>query len=275
MRYLKAAFTERWNLLLFGGGVAAAVIAGFPAVLLPLVAAGELYYLASMVTNDRFRSAIDAREAKARRSTETAGTRAAYERIRRNLPGPLVARFDQLRDHCERLLTLAGSMRGPDQPAEQGTRDSLDRLLWGHLRMIWNAAKLSEFLDHTDDAAITARVAELEKRLARLPPDTDADSGRIRATLEDHLRTSRERVDNIAEARRKLAVLSAEIERLEAKIAALAEGAVARRDIGDLARRVDEVAEGVRQTDETMRRLQLPPEIEDLEEPPQLLREDA
>lgn len=275
MRYLKAAFTERWNLLLFGGGVAAAIIAGFPGVLLPLVAAGELYYLASLVTNDRFRAAIDAREAKARRTAETAGTRAAYERIRRNLPAPLVARFDQLRDHCERLLALAGSMRGPGQAAEQGTHESLDRLLWGHLRMIWNAAKLSEFLDHTDAAAITARVAELEARLARLPPDTDADGGRIRATLEDHLRTSRERVDNIAEARRKLAVLSAEIERLEAKIAALAEGAVARRDIGDLARRVDEVAEGVRQTDETMRRLQLPPEIEDLEEPPRLLREDV
>jgi len=275
MRYLKAAFTERWNLLLFGGGVAAAVIAGFPAVLLPLVAAGEVYYLASMVTNDRFRSAIDAREAKARRAAGTAGTRAAYERIRRNLPGPLVARFDQLRDHCERLLALAGSMRGPDQPAEEGTRESLDRLLWGHLRMIWNAAKLSEFLDHTDAEAIAARVAELEKRLARLPPATDADGGRIRSTLEDHLRTSRERVENIAEARRKLTVLTAEIERLEAKIAALAEGAVARRDIGDLARRVDEVAEGVRQTDETMRRLQLPPEIEDLEEPPRLLREDV
>jgi BMFP domain-containing protein YqiC len=275
MRYLKAAFTERWNLLLFGGGVAAAIIAGFPGVLLPLVAAGELYYLASLVTNDRFRAAIDAREAKARRTAETAGTRAAYERIRRNLPAPLVARFDQLRDHCERLLALAGSMRGPGQAAEPGTHESLDRLLWGHLRMIWNAAKLSEFLDHTDAAAITARVAELEARLARLPPDTDADGGRIRATLEDHLRTSRERVDNIAEARRKLAVLSAEIERLEAKIAALAEGAVARRDIGDLARRVDEVAEGVRQTDETMRRLQLPPEIEDLEEPPRLLREDV
>ena len=275
MRYLEAAFTERWNLLLFGGAVAAAVIAGFPGVLLPLVAAGEIYYLASMVSNDRFRAAIDAREAKARRAAETGDTRAAYERIRRNLPAPLVARFDQLRDHCERLLTLAGTMRGPDARPEQGTRESLDRLLWGHLRMIWNAAKLSEFLDHTDEAAIATRVSELEGRLARLPPGGSADDGRIRATLEDHLRTSRERVENIAEARRKLAVLSAEIERLEAKIAALAEGAVARRDIGDLARRVDEVAEGVRQTDETMRRLQLPPDIEDLEEPPLLLRDEA
>jgi len=38
---------------------------------------------------------------------------------------------------------------------------------------------------------------------------------------------------------------------------------------------VDEVAEGMRRTDETMRQLQLPPELEDLAEPPPLLREEA
>ena len=65
------------------------------------------------------------------------------------------------------------------------------------------------------------------------------------------------------------------IERLEAKIAALAEGSVAKRDMGDLARRVDEVAEGMRRTDETMRQLQLPPELEELEEAPPMLREEA
>ena len=70
-------------------------------------------------------------------------------------------------------------------------------------------------------------------------------------------------------------MVAAEIERLEAKIAALAEGAVARRDVTDIAQRVDEVAEGMRRTDETMRQLQLPPELEDFDEPPQLLREQA
>ena len=58
-------------------------------------------------------------------------------------------------------------------------------------------------------------------------------------------------------------------------IAALAEGSVAKRDVSDIAQRVDEVAEGMRRTDETMRQLQLPPELEDLDEPPQLLREEA
>jgi len=275
MNYLQTAFTTRWNLLFFGAGLAAAFISGFPGVVLPLVAAGELYYIASMLTNERFRSAVEAQAAKARRTEEATGSRESYERIRKKLPPALLARFDQLRDHCQKLVALGGSMRGPDSNiSDRGTLESLDRLLWGYLRMIWGAATLSEFLDHTDDGSIRARIAELEKRLTRLPTAGN-EQGQLRATLEDHLKTNRERLENIADAKQKLAVVSAEIERLESKIAALAEGSVAKRDVSDIAQRVDEVAEGMRRTDETMRQLQLPPELEDLAEPPPLLREEA
>ena len=273
--YLKTAFTTRWNLLLFGGGVAAAFISGFPGILLPLVAAGEVYYLASMLANDRFRSAVEAQDAKSRRAAEAAGAREAYDRIRKNLPPALLKRFDQLRDHCLKLVELGGSIRGPDGSGPDKTAlESLDRLLWGYLRMIWGANTLSDFLDRTDDGAIRARIADLERRLAKMPKD-DPGSAAMRGTLEDHLKTSRERLDNIDEARRKLDLVAAEIERLEAKIAALAESSVAKRDVTDIAQRVDEVAEGMRKTDETMRQLQLPPELEDLDEPPAMLREEA
>ncbi len=273
--YLKTAFTTRWNLLLFGGGVAAAFISGFPGIVLPLVLASEVYYLASMLANDRFRSAVEAQDAKARRAAEALGAREAYERIRKNLPPALLKRFDQLRDHCLKLVELGGSMRGPDGSGPDKTAlESLDRLLWGYLRMIWGASTLSDFLDHTDDGAIRTRIADLERRLAKLPKD-DPGSAQMRAALEDHLKTSQERLDNIDEARRKLDLVAAEIERLEAKIAALAESSVAKRDVTDIAQRVDEVAEGMRKTDETMRQLQLPPELEDLDEPPAMLREEA
>ena len=273
--YVKTAFTTRWNLLLFGGGVVAAFISGFPGILLPLVVASEVYYLASMLANDRFRSAVEAQDAKLRRAVEASGAREAYERIRKNLPPPLLKRFDQLRDHCLKLVELGGSMRGPDGGGpDTNALESLDRLLWGYLRMIWGASTLSDFLNHTDDAAIRARIADLERRLAKLPGG-DPGSAQMRAALEDHLKTSRERLDNIEEARRKLDLVSAEVERLEAKIAALAESSVAKRDVSDIAKRVDEVAEGMRKTDETMRQLQLPPELEDLDEAPPMLREEA
>jgi predicted nucleic acid-binding Zn-ribbon protein len=275
MNYLRTAFTTRWNLLFFGAGIAAAFISGFPGVVLPLVAAAEVYYLASMLSNERFRSAVDAQDAKARRAAEAAVSRESYERIRQKLPPALLGRFDRLREHCLKLVELGGNMRGPDGPGpDRGSLESLDRLLWGYLRMIWGAATLSEFLDHTDDNSIKARIADLEKRLAKASQG-GGGSAQIRATLEDHLKTSRERLENIDDARRKLDVVAAEIERLESKIAALAEGSVAKRDVSDIAQRVDEVAEGMRRTDETMRQLQLPPELEEFEDPPPMLREEA
>jgi DNA repair ATPase RecN len=140
--------------------------------------------------------------------------------------------------------------------------------------MIWGASTLSDFLDRTDDGAIRAQIADLERRLGKLA-QADPDSGAMRAALEDHLKTSRERLGNIEEAHRKFDLVAAEIERLESKIAALAESSVAKRDVTDIAQRVDEVAEGMRKTDETMRQLQLPPELEELDEPPPMLREEA
>lgn len=273
--YLTTAFTTKWNLLFFGGSVAAAFISGFPGIILPLVLAGEIYYLASMLGNERFRSAVEAQDAKARRTAETEAARAAYDRIRKQLPPKLLLRFDQLRDHCLKLVELAGSMRGPDAGGpDKNALESLDRLLWGYLRMIWGASTLSDFLDRTDDGAIRAQIADLERRLGKLA-QADPDSGAMRAALEDHLKTSRERLGNIEEAHRKLDLVAAEIERLESKIAALAESSVAKRDVTDIAQRVDEVAEGMRKTDETMRQLQLPPELEELDEPPPMLREEA
>ena len=276
MKYLRAAFLNRWNLLFVGGCVAAGVITGFTGVILPLVAAAEVYYLASMVGNDRFRSAVDAQAAKSRRAADAATARASYDAIRRRLSPALMARFDQLRDHCQKLVALAGGMRGPgDTVGDQGTLESLDRLLWGYLRMISGYATLTEFLGHTDAAALRSRIADLERRLAKLPPAAAGDAARLRAAVEDNLATSRQRLGTVEDTQRKLDVVAAEIERMEAKIAALAEGSVARRDVSDLARQVDEVAEGMRRTDETMRQLQLPPELETLEEPPPLLREEA
>ena len=274
--YLRTAFTTRWNLLFFGGGVAAAFISGFPGVILPLVAAGEIYYLASMLTNDHFRSAVEAHDAKARRDAESTGSRESYDRIRKALPPELLARFDRLRGHCAKLVQLAASLRGPnDKTPDSGSTETLERLLWGYLRMIWSASTLSEFIAHTDDAAIESRIADLEARLSKLTSPKEGDSAQLRTTLEDHLHTSRDRLHNIQDAKRKLDVVAAELERLESKIAGLAEGAVAKRDVSDIAQRVDEVAEGMRRTDETMRQLQLPAELDDLEEPPQLLREEA
>src|SRR6476469_9027104 len=60
-RYLKEAFMFRWNLLVFGGAAAAAVVSGHADIALPLVAAAEVVYLAGLTTLPRFQGAIDAK----------------------------------------------------------------------------------------------------------------------------------------------------------------------------------------------------------------------
>ena len=59
--YLKEAFLFRWNLLFLLGGTAAAALTPLAPVLLPLVGAGELTYLAGLISVPRFRAAIDAK----------------------------------------------------------------------------------------------------------------------------------------------------------------------------------------------------------------------
>src|ERR687888_2447305 len=68
--YLKEAFLFRWNLLFFVGGTAAAALTPFAPVLLPLVAASELTYLAGLVSIPRFRAAIDAKGHAANRPVD-------------------------------------------------------------------------------------------------------------------------------------------------------------------------------------------------------------
>src|SRR5205809_7025160 len=69
--YLKEAFLFRWNLLLFLGGTAAAALTPLAPVLLPLVAAGALTYLAGLVSIPRVPAAIDAkRHAAGRQKVE-------------------------------------------------------------------------------------------------------------------------------------------------------------------------------------------------------------
>jgi hypothetical protein len=77
--YLREAFFFRWNLLLLLGGAAAAALtpSPLPQVLLPLVAAGELSYLAGLVSMPRFRAAIDVKVNAANRPPAAAATPAA------------------------------------------------------------------------------------------------------------------------------------------------------------------------------------------------------
>ena len=127
--YLKEAFLFRWNLLLFAGGAAAAALTPFPDVLLPLVGAGELTYLAGLVSVPRFRAAIDAKVHAARQGA--GATRQAPQTppvslgaMLGGLPPLDRTRFERLHSRCLEMRKIAAGVRGA--AGDQTTADRGD-----------------------------------------------------------------------------------------------------------------------------------------------------
>src|SRR5262245_29469417 len=100
----------RWNLLLFGGAAAAAVVSGHADIALPLVAAAEVTYLAGLTTLPRFQGAIDAKARAEARGTTGPQTAVAPEEkgaardrileVLKSLSEDRRSRFLRLRARC-------------------------------------------------------------------------------------------------------------------------------------------------------------------------------
>jgi hypothetical protein len=277
--YLKEAFLFRWNLLLFVGAAAAAAMTPLPDVLLPLVAVGELTYLTGLVSIPRFRAAIDAKVHAAGRG---AGTPAAQPP-----PLPLVAmlgglpvearmRFERLHARCLEMRGIAAGVRGAagDQAGagEEMRTPGLDRLLWLFLRLLFSKNALDRFLNTMNETELSAKLAELRKN-----HETAKNTGddRIVRSLQDSVAMAELRLDNYGRAKKNADFVSVELDRIEAKIQALAEMAVNRQDPDFLTSQVDSAAESMRQTEKAVSELQhLTGLADQLEEPPAILEAD-
>ena len=111
--YVKKAFSWRWNLLFFGGGIAAALLSGQPDVALPLLGAAELVYLGGLTAMPKFRSAIDAQhhaENKPKQVEEKV-TRSLADMLH-GLARPRRERFLGLRERCLEMRRIAQNVRG-------------------------------------------------------------------------------------------------------------------------------------------------------------------
>jgi hypothetical protein len=263
-RYIKEAFLYRWNLLFFGGAVTAAAISPVPDIALPLVAAAELTYLGGLVTLPRFQAAIDAKaraEARAAGGGATAASAAdARERLMdvlRGLGDERRNRFLRLRARCVEMQRLANAVRGDTGDASGASAElrtpALDRLLWVFLRLLLSEQALERFLRAADGAQLEKNLADLETR--RKAAEARGDD-RILRSLTDSIATAQLRVDNYHKAKSNAEFISVELDRIENKIQALTEMAISHQDPDQISAQVDAVAEGMSQTEETIRQLQ-------------------
>ena len=278
--YLREAFLFRWNLLLFVGGAAAAALTPFPDLLLPLVGAAELTYLAGLVSVPRFRAAIDAKvHAMQSAPVTAAGPQAppvSLVNMLGGLPAAERARFERLHARCLEMRRIAAGVRGAsgDQhgSAEDIRTPGLDRLLWLFLRLLVSRTALERFLQAMNEKEITTRLEEQRKTLATAQAGGDE---RVVRSLQDSIASSELRLDNFGRARKNAEFVRIELDRIEGKIQALAEMSVNRQDPDFLSSQVDSAAESMRQTEKTVSELQHLTGLGDqLQEPPAILESD-
>ncbi len=278
--YLREAFFFRWNLLLFAGGVAAAAIMPMSEVLLPLVAAGEMSYLAALVSMPRFRAAIDAKFHAGGKGpaapAEPATPPPSLLSLLGGLPADARKRFERLHARCLEMRGIAAGVRGATgdnaASAEEIRTPGLDRLLWLFLRLLVSKAALDRFLQTMNEQEINTRLAD---QRASLTAAQTAGDDRIVKSLQDSVAMSELRLDNFGRAKKNAQFVSIELDRIEGKIQALAEMAVNRQDPDFLSSQVDSAAESMRQTEKAVSELQhLTGLADQLEEPPAILESD-
>ena len=277
--YLKEAFLFRWNLLAFLGGAAAASLLPAASVFVPLVLAGELSYLAGLLSIPRFRAAIDAKVHASGRPVEATPATPSINvgTMLAGLPADLRSRFERLHGRCVEMRTIAAGVRGatrdPGAAAEQIRTPGLDRLLWLFLRLLLSKTALDQFLATIDAKEIAGRVEQLRKDLAAAQAGAQAGGDdRIAKSLQDSLAMAELRLDNHDRARKNAQFVSIELDRIEGKIQALAETAVNRQDPDFLSSQVDSAAESMQQTEKAVTELQhLTGLADELQEPPSLL----
>ena len=276
--YLREAFLFRWNLLLFLGGTAAAALTPLAPVLLPLVGAAELTYLAGLVSVPRFRAAIDAKMHAGADVAATAPTATAPSLVAMlgGLPADARSRFERLHARCLEMRGIAAGVRGAASVQAGGAEEirtpGLDRLLWLFLRLLLSRAALDRFLTTMNEQEITARLEDARKNLATAQAGGDE---RVVRSLQDSVAMGELRLDNYGRAKKNAEFVAIELDRIEDKIQALAEMAVNRQDPDFLSSQVDSAAESMRQTEKAVSELQHLTGLGDqLAEPPPILESD-
>lgn len=272
IEYVKAAFTWRWNLLTFGAGVALSILSPATSVILPLVLAAEISYLALLTSMPRFRKSVDARGLGIAPPVNDA---LLMKQIKAALKPEAWMRFEYLRDRCIQLGGLAKQFRGPDSVQDLTVTDlqtgSLERLLWMFLKLLYSQDALTRFIKGTDRNDLGRQVAATEKSLSDAKSRERGQN--LVKSLEDKLETLKQRVANYDRALENLELLQAEIDRIEQKVNAISEGAINARDAGDITAQVDGIAAGISATEQAMKSLDVAPVFQQ-DEAPKLLREE-
>ncbi len=282
LKYVAKAFLFHWNLLAVGAGIVYGLLSGRPDVVLPLVAAGEVLFLAGLATRPRFQDAVDAalnkaeapREDEREDDSEAARLIAALSQKDRRS-------FEELRSMCRELDRIrAGVNDANAADAADLARfqlEGVNRLLWIYLKLLFSKTALERYFKTVDENEIADSLARAEERIAALGPaeEDDEREAKYRKALMDTRATAANRIENHKKARENHEFIEIELERLHGKIAGLAELGIGRQDSKLFTSEIDAAAATMRTTERAMDELSFLTGLDsDEREAPRLLVRD-
>ena len=281
LTYVKHAFLYHWNMLFFVGGLVASALSPAPGAFIPILTGLEIAYLTGLSSIPRFRTAIDAKVAAAKRRQALGGrgdedTQQSLERLLGTLPPNALRRFLALRNRCFEMRSIASGVRahvGSTEDSSDNIRTpALDRLLYLFLKLLVTQSGLSRFLESTSEKELAGRVDDVKIRLASAEKNKDE---RVANSLKDSLADAELRLENYRKSTKDAEFVAVELDRIETKIQALIEMGVSRQDPEYLSTQVSAAAESMQHTEDAVNQLQhLSGLADQLDEPPAILEAD-
>ena len=257
-KYIKAAFSNKWNILAVGGGLGIAALSPAPEVGVSIVLAAEAGYLGLLGSNPRFRHYVDAQEHKKAKAETNKEVKDSLRKIMLELPRKTKDRYKDLADRCAKLRRISENLHSSQSDLlHEQQMQNLERLLWMYLKLLYTEHTLEEFFDSTDEARIQNEFEELKERIEReeMRP-VNEQRERILGTLQDSLQTCEGRLANYRKADQNHELVQLELRRLENKIHSLGEMTINRKNPDFVSEQVDEVASDMLGTEKTLNELE-------------------
>ena len=247
--YVKAAFHRQVPLPLLGGMPAnkmALAAFGVLGIANPgfwfLGAAAELTYLGLLSSSARFQKLVQGERLAEKASSHDAQVRRAFQR----LSPPSQARYRDLVDETRQILGLGVSEGGSE--VLQGWRTgNLNELLRLFMRLLTSREQILSTQSRVDRARLEEAISGLRARVEATEPD-----GPLSRSLQATLSIQEKRLENLETASQNLAVVDAELERIDQQVRLIREESAVSGGPEMLSARLDSVSSTLTETSRWM-----------------------
>lgn len=272
--YLMAAFHRRTRIPFLGDlPLNKMALAGFAVLGIAnpgfwfLGAAGELLYLFLRSSSPRFQKLIAAERLASSQHSWSEKIDAAVARLEPTSR----ARYRRLVGTCRQILGLQGSVHDDSLGSFRDLRArSLNQLLAIYLRLLASREAIVANIGSLDEKALAAEITDLERRVGAAGVDTA-----LVRSLQGTLEIQRKRLENRHRATATLAVIDAELVRIERQVELIREEAAVSGQPEQLSDRLDSVTNTMAETSrwiDAQTDLFGPLGVDAIEAPPELPR---